>query len=158
MVACAAAVGIAVLASCSPVPTSAFIFPLSRAQAWGPGTWSQDQGIDINAPCGANLAAPENGVIVAEGIGGFGPYAPELLVTAGPLSGRMIYLGHVQHDYVAVGARVRAGQWIAQVGSMGISYACHVEVGISPPGSSSLPGYHQTSAEMLRLLTAGYFG
>ncbi len=153
-----AALGLAVLASCSPVPTTAFIFPLSRAQAWGPGTWSQDQGVDINAPCGANLAAPENGVIIAEGIGGFGPYAPELLVTSGPLTGRMIYLGHVQHDYVPVGAHVRAGQWIAQVGTLGISYACHVEIGISPPGSRALPAWHQTSAEMIGLLSASYFG
>jgi murein DD-endopeptidase MepM/ murein hydrolase activator NlpD len=153
-----AALGMVVLASCSPIPTTAFIFPLSRAQAWGPGTWSQDQGVDINAPCGANLGSPENGVIIAEGIGGFGPYAPELLVTAGPLTGRMIYLGHVQLDYVPVGAHVRAGQWIAQVGTLGISFACHVEIGISPPGSRSLPAYHQTSAEMLSLLASSYFG
>ena len=153
-----AALGMAVMASCSPIPTTAFIYPLSRAQSWGPGTWSQDQGVDINAPCGANLAAPENGVIIAEGIGGFGPYAPELLVTAGPLTGRMIYLGHVQHDYVPVGAHVRAGQWIAQVGTLGISYACHVEIGISPPGTRALPGWNQTSAEMMRLLSASYFG
>jgi murein DD-endopeptidase MepM/ murein hydrolase activator NlpD len=150
------ALGAAVIASCAPIPTTSFVFPLAKSQAWPPGTWSQDQGVDINAPCGANLAAPENGVIIAEGIDGFGPYAPQLLVSDGPLKGRMIYLGHVQHDYVPVGAHVKAGQWIAQVGTLGISYACHVEIGISAPGSRSLPGWHATSAEMLNLLTTSY--
>ena len=68
----------------------------------------------------------------------------------------MIYLGHVQHVYVPVGAHVYAGQWIAQVGTLGISYACHVEIGISAPGSTSLPGWGATSAEMMNLLTTSY--
>jgi murein DD-endopeptidase MepM/ murein hydrolase activator NlpD len=153
----AVGLGMAVIAGCSPIPaTTAFVFPLAKSAAWPPGTWSPDQGVDINAPCGSNLAAPENGVIIQEGIGGFGPYAPELLVTQGPLTGRMIYLGHVQHDYVPVGAHVRAGQWIAQVGTLGISYACHVEIGISPPGSTSLPAFGQTSGEMMGLLLSSY--
>ena len=151
-----AALGVAVMASCTPIPTTAFVFPLATSQAAPPGTWSQDQGVDIDAPCGANIAAPENGVIIGEGIDGFGPYTPELLVTEGPLTGRMIYMGHVQHVYVPVGAHVNAGQWIAQVGTLGISYACHVEIGISQPGSTSLPGWGTTSAEMLNLLTTSY--
>ncbi len=152
-----AALGAAVIASCSPLPSTTFFFPLLRSQSAPPGTWSQDQGVDINAPCGANLSAPANGIIIAEGIGGFGPYAPELLVTDGPLKGRMIYLGHVEYDYVPVGAHVKAGQWISKVGSLGISYACHVEIGISPPGSRSLPGWNATSAEMLNLLSRSFF-
>jgi murein DD-endopeptidase MepM/ murein hydrolase activator NlpD len=150
------ALGVAVMASCTPIPTTAFVFPLATSQAAPPGTWSQDQGVDIDAPCGANIAAPENGVIIGEGIDGFGPYTPQLLVTEGPLTGRMIYFGHVQHDYVPVGAHVYAGQWIAQVGTLGISYACHVEIGISQSGSTSLPGWGTTSAEMLNLLTTSY--
>src|SRR5690349_2030751 len=83
-----AGLGIAVMASCAPIPaTTAFVFPLAKSQAGPPGTWGPDQGVDIEAPCGANLASPENGIIIAEGIGGFGPYAPELLVTQGPLTG-----------------------------------------------------------------------
>jgi murein DD-endopeptidase MepM/ murein hydrolase activator NlpD len=153
----ALATGALGLAGCSPPsPSGAFIFPLSRAQAWGPATWSQDQGVDINAPCGANLAAPAAGRIIGEGISGFGPYAPRLLVDSGPLAGRMIYLGHVQHDYVRVGAHVRAGQWIAQVGTLGISFGCHVEIGISWRGSMAIPAYRATSAEMLQLLRTSY--
>ncbi len=152
-----AALGMAVIANCAPLPSTTFFFPLLKSQAAPPGTWSQDQGVDIDAPCGANLGAPANGIIIAEGIGGFGPYAPELLVTDGPLKGRMIYLGHVEYDYVGVGAHVKAGQWISRVGTLGISYACHVEIGISPPGSRGLPGWNTTSAEMLNLLSSSYF-
>ena len=142
---------------CSPVSTG-LIYPIvPKAMSWTPGTWSQDQGVDINAPCGAKLAAVASGRIIAEGIGGFGPYAPELLIDSGPLAGRMVYYGHVEHDYVPVGAHVKAGQWIAQVGTLGISYACHVEMGISPRGSTQLPGWHATSGEMINLLTLAYF-
>jgi murein DD-endopeptidase MepM/ murein hydrolase activator NlpD len=157
LAAVAVAAGALTLAGCSPPSPSAFFFPLSRAQAWGPSTWSQDQGVDITAPCGANLAAPASGRIIREGISGFGPYAPMLRVDSGPLAGRMIYFGHVQFDYVRVGAHVRQGQWIAQVGTLGISFGCHVEIGISRRGSIALPGYHVTSGEMISLLRSAYF-
>ena len=113
--------------------------------------------MDINAPCGTTLVAVSSGRIVSEGISGFGPYAPELLVDSGPLAGRMVYYGHVQRDYVPVGRHVSAGQPIAQVGTLGISTGCHVEIGVSPPGSTWVPGFRATSAEMTGLLTAAYW-
>jgi murein DD-endopeptidase MepM/ murein hydrolase activator NlpD len=145
--------------ACSPV-SSTIVFPISpKARAFPPGTWSQDQGVDITAPCGTHLVAAASGRIVGEGgfvMNGFGPYATRLLIDSGPLAGRTIYYGHVQKDYVRVGTHVTAGQVIADVGTLGLSYGCHVEIGISVPGSAAPAGWHQTSAEMLRLLDLSY--
>ncbi len=144
---------------CSPV-SSTIVFPVSpRSSAFPPGTWSQDQGVDITAPCGTHLLAAASGRIIGEGgfvMNGFGPYATRLLVDSGPLRGRMIYYGHVQRDYVRVGSHVNAGQVIADVGTLGLSYGCHVEIGISVPGSTAPAGWNRTSAEMLRLLDLAY--
>ncbi len=94
------------------------------------------------------------GQIIVQGIFGFGPFAPELLVTAGPLAGRTIYYGHVQADLAPLGTQVAAGQPIAQIGDLGISFGCHLEIGISPPGAppGTIPADRQTSQEMWDLL------
>ncbi len=148
--------GVSLVASCSPVAPANY-FPIQpKWRSWSPGTWSQDQGVDITAPCGTTLVAVASGRIIHEGISGFGPYAPQLLVDSGSLRGRVIYYGHVQRALVPVGAHVRAGQPIAQVGTLGMSYGCHVEMGISAPGSSYIPGWGQTSREMLNILQWTY--
>ena len=116
----------------SPSPVDAAL-PLPRQYLTG-GT--VDQGVDYAAPGGTPLYAMGSGVIVGEGITGFGPNAPVLEITSGPLAGRSVYYGHAGPDLVPVGAHVIAGQQISIVGYgiVGISTGPHLEVGYYPCG------------------------
>lgn len=145
--------------------SSAFVFPfLHRREAQPPGTWTQDQGVDMSAQgdaCGsaAVLVAVGNGVVIQEGISGFGPTAPVIRMTSGPFVGRNVYYGHTGRVYVSVGAHVSAGQPIAEVGcgQVGYSSSPHLEIGVSEPGGPSCcPGWQQTSGEMYYWLSKTY--
>jgi hypothetical protein len=107
-----------------------------------------DQGVDYSAPGGTPLYAMGDGVIIRTGIDGFGPNAPVLKITSGPLAGLIVYYGHSGPNSVRVGQRVRAGQRISQVGYgiVGISTGPHLEIGFYPLGSRG------AGSPMLRLI------
>jgi murein DD-endopeptidase MepM/ murein hydrolase activator NlpD len=119
----------------------------SRYLAYG----SVDDGVDYSAPGGTPLYAMGTGVIIAEGIAGFGPNAPVLQITSGPLAGRIVYYGHSGPDLVPVGAHVVAGQQISVVGAgiVGISTGPHLEVGFYPPvGGAGQPMLDLINAQL----------
>jgi peptidoglycan hydrolase CwlO-like protein len=145
----------------APAPSApvsgGFEFPMPKADASPPATWSLDDGVDISAPGGTPELAVCSGTIVLHGIGGFGPSAPVLHCDS-PLSGYdFVYYGHAgPGNWTPVGTHVAQGQVISQVGYgiVGISSGPHLEIGFAdssggPVGPSSAPA-------MMALLHASY--
>ena len=131
-----------------------FVFPMPSGAAVSPGSWSQDQGVDISAPGHTPLLAVGSGTIVLHGIGGFGPSAPVLHLD----DGRYVYYGHAgPGNMLPIGTHVSAGQTISEVGDgiVGISTGPHLEIGFCDASGGPVAG---TSASMLALLHGAYGG
>ena len=150
-----------------PIGSRGWVFPLYPLARVAPTRWwSLDAGVDLGGnanQCGTRLIelAVASGTVVHEGIEGFGPAAPVLLVDSGPDRGRYIYYGHAAPALVPVGTHVSAGQPIAEVGcgTVGISLAPHLEIGTMSASARSpedVPGYGETSHETLVSLRSAY--
>ncbi len=132
-----------------------FTFPLPKGAASPPGTWTEDQGVDIAAPGDTPLLAVCSGTIVLHGIGGFGPDAPVLHCDSGPY----VYYGHAgPANALPIGTHVGSGQVISSVGPgiVGISTGPHLEIGFSD--SSGTPLGTGTAGQMMAQLRASYGG
>jgi peptidoglycan hydrolase CwlO-like protein len=134
-----------------------FEFPMPKADASPPGTWSPDDGVDISAPGGTPELAVCSGTIVLHGIGGFGPSAPVLHCDS-PIDGySYVYYGHAgPGNWVPIGAHVSQGQVISEVGYgiVGISTGPHLEIGFAD--SSGSPIGPSSAGTMMALLQAAY--
>jgi murein DD-endopeptidase MepM/ murein hydrolase activator NlpD len=147
--------------------TSGWVFPLyPLARVASKTWWSLDAGVDIGGnanQCGSRLRelAVASGTIVHEGLDGFGSSSPVLLLDSGPDKGRYVYYGHAYPALQPVGTHVSAGQPIADVGcgTVGISSAPHLEIGMLPTGARNpedLPAVGETSHETLNNLRSAY--
>lgn len=127
------------------------VFPMPAGAAGPPGTWTNDQGVDITGAGHTPLLAVAAGTIVAHGITGFGDDAPVLKLDQPIGSFAAIYYGHAgPGGAVPIGTHVQAGQVIGEVGAgiVGISTGPHLEIGFSsvtgnPVGPSTAPAMHQ---------------
>ncbi|MDQ6729540.1 MAG: M23 family metallopeptidase [Actinomycetota bacterium] len=142
-----------------PVSSGGFTFPMPKASASPPGTWSLDDGVDISAPGGTPLYAVCSGTVVLHGIGGFGPSAPVIHCDSSLASYSYVYYGHAgPGNWVPLGAHVSQGQVVSEVGSgiVGVSTGPHLEMGFAD--SAGGPIGPASAGAMAALLHGAYGG
>lgn len=141
--------------------SSGWTFPMTpMRRVLPPSMWSPDQGVDIptlNEACDRRVPvlAVESGTVVQIGISGFGRWAPVVKLDSGPFAGRYVYYGHTKPNLVRKGDHVQRGQPIARIGcgSVGISSAPHLEIGISVPGGGPCcPSFGETSPIVSKIM------
>jgi murein DD-endopeptidase MepM/ murein hydrolase activator NlpD len=133
-----------------------FVFPLPKSGASPPGSWSQDQGVDISAPGDTPEYAVCSGTIVLHGIGGFGPSAPVLHCDSSIDGYSYVYYGHAgPANQLPVGTHVGAGSVMSSVGPgiVGISTGPHLEIGFADASGSPIGAGAGT---MMSLLHGSY--
>jgi murein DD-endopeptidase MepM/ murein hydrolase activator NlpD len=142
----------------SPAGSSGgFTFPLPKSAASPPGTWSEDQGVDISAPGDTPEFAVCSGTIVLHGIGGFGPDAPVLHCDSSIGGYDYVYYGHAgPANQLPVGTHVGAGQVMSSIGPgiVGISTGPHLEIGFADSSGSPIGG--GSASTMMSLLQSSY--
>jgi murein DD-endopeptidase MepM/ murein hydrolase activator NlpD len=134
-----------------------FTFPLPKGSASGPGSWSEDQGVDISAPGDTPEFAVCSGTIVLHGIGGFGPWAPVLHCDSAVGGYSYVYYGHAgPANQLPVGTHVDAGEVMSSVGPgiVGISTGPHLEIGFADSSGSPIGG--GSASTMMSLLQGSY--
>ena len=144
-------------ASASAPSSAGFTFPLPKDAASPPGTWSEDQGVDISAPGDTPEFAVCSGTIVLHGIGGFGPDAPVLACDSSIDGYSYVYYGHAgPANQLPVGTHVGAGEVMSSVGPgiVGISTGPHLEIGFCDSSGSPIGG--GSASTMMSLLQGSY--
>lgn len=139
------------------VSSSGFVFPLPKSAAVGPGSWSEDQGVDIAAPGDTPEYAVCSGTIVLHGIGGFGPWAPVLHCDSSIGGYDYVYYGHAgPANQLPVGTHVGAGSVMSSIGPgiVGISTGPHLEIGFADSSGSPIGG--GSASTMMSLLQGSY--
>jgi murein DD-endopeptidase MepM/ murein hydrolase activator NlpD len=97
---------------------------------YGPRWGTMHSGVDIAAPIGTPIHAPEDGVVLDAGpASGFG-----LAVYVQHGDGTITLYGHVNQFFVSPGQTVTAGQQIAEVGNRGQSTGPHLHFEVHTGG------------------------
>ena len=134
-----------------------FTFPLPKDAASPPGSWSEDQGVDISAPGDTPEYAVCSGTIVLHGIGGFGSWAPVLHCDSSVGGYDYVYYGHAgPANQLPDGTHVGAGEVMSSVGPgiVGISTGPHLEIGFCDSSGSPIGG--GSASTMMSLLQGAY--
>jgi murein DD-endopeptidase MepM/ murein hydrolase activator NlpD len=116
----------------APAAAGAAVAPTSGrvSSCYGARWGTMHYGIDIAAPIGTPIYAPEAGTVVAAGpASGFG-----LAVGVQHADGSITLYGHVNQMFVSTGQAVSAGQQIAEVGNRGQSTGPHLHFEVHTGG------------------------